>query len=244
MTPASVSPRSSQIHRKMEKQRNHSFWRGVKSFMCLVTVWRDGIVDMSIELLGSKVVKGLAIASCFRISRKLSPLAPSRGLVPSWNNDALTHLFFRFFWWGKGTLNGKQERKGMEDKAGNVLCWLRAICEGISQGNDSTLSGHHLILFGGFEAILWEKTLKVSQSYSNGITSYFLSHFLKLYKLNKIVQIIFKCKTTHNTPVSLIWAAVQSSPRLPFSHSRAKTWAPWLTGSLTIASRRKNGRSG
>ena len=177
---------------------------------------------MSIELLGSKVVKGLAIASCFRISRKLPPLAPSRGLAPSWNNDALTHLFFRFFWWGKGTLNGKQERKGMEDEAGNVLCWLQAICEGISQGNDSTLPGHHLILVCDFEAIIQEKTHKVSQSYSNSITSYFLSHFLKLYKLNKIVQIIFKCKTTHNTPISSTWAAAQSFPRLLFSHSRAK----------------------
>lgn len=171
---------------------------------------------MSIELLGSKVVKGSAIASCFRISRKLSPLAPSRGLDPSWNNDALTHLFFRFFWWGKGTLNGKQERKGMEDEPGNVLSWLWAICEGIRQGNDSTLFGHHTILVDVLEAILQEITHKFLQSYSNCITSYFLSHFLKLYKLNKIVQIIFKCRTTHNTPVSSTWAAVQSSPRLPF----------------------------
>ena len=83
-----------------------SFWRSVKSFMFSVTVLGDGTADMSMELLGSKVVKGSVIASCFRISRKLRPLAPSRGLAPSWNNDALTHLFFRFLQ-GKGTLDTK-----------------------------------------------------------------------------------------------------------------------------------------
>ena len=95
-----------------------------------------------------------------------------------------------------------------------------------------------------FEAIIWEKSHNASSSYSNNITSILLSHFLKLYTLTKIVQIIFKCKTTHNTPASSTWAAAQCSHRPPFSRSKAKIWAPSSTGFPTIASRRKNGRSG